>query len=126
MAIPALLKRSRSRLTRKGNTIVSRALRAADELYQHAKRTNSPDDWKDCFQAYSEMLPYIKPKLQAIAGAILDDQGDLTPLQIRHYADQIEQYAQKETDAIQIEGSSETSDEGTGKALQGEVCNAQE
>ncbi len=72
--------RGKNKLRNKSDMIATRTLKLLNFLYQQANQEDSSkeDIWR-AFEAYVQIIPYIKPKLQAIAPAELDSEGNLTP-----------------------------------------------
>ena len=73
-------KRGKNRLRKNSDKLVTRTLKLLDRLYQDANQEDSSkeDIWR-AFEAYVQIIPYIKPRLQAIAPAEMDVEGNLTP-----------------------------------------------
>ncbi len=73
-------KRGKERLRKKSDMLVGRTLKLLDKLYQASKQDEaSKEDIKAALQAHLEILPFIRPKLQAIAPGELDDEGGISP-----------------------------------------------
>jgi len=51
----------------------------------------SRDEVREATRLHLEVLSYIKPKLQAIAPAQMEEDGSLIALQVRRIADQVEE-----------------------------------
>ncbi len=58
--------RGRERLKRNGDKIVTRMLWICDQLYKQCTPDSPPQQLTAALQAYGELLPYAKPRLQAI------------------------------------------------------------
>jgi len=70
--------RGRNKLRSKGDMIVTRALKLANELYQNAKRTENIADKVRAFEAYMEILPYSRPKMMSIAPGEIQEDGSIS------------------------------------------------
>ena len=79
-------KRGKNRLRKHTDRIVTDTLALLKELLRIANESGSKEDIYRAYQAHIELIPYIKPKLQAIAPAEMDKDGGLTALQVRRYA----------------------------------------
>jgi hypothetical protein len=59
-------KQARGIIRNKGNTVVSRVLKAADAFYKEYQKTSKLDMLSKATDIYAELLPYIMPKLQSV------------------------------------------------------------
>lgn len=71
-------KRTRNALQKNGEHIVQASVRLFNKLLAAAEEPDaSPQAVKDALQYAVELLPYVKPKLQAIAQGVLDSSGNI-------------------------------------------------
>lgn len=111
----------RTKIRKHGERYVNRTLALLDRLYAQAKRKDASfDDIKAAYDAYIQVLPFIKPKLQAIAPAMLDAEGDLTPQIVANIFDKVQEAEEqkkltgyKEEDAVQEQDNEVPATEGT-------------
>ncbi|MBU0959841.1 MAG: hypothetical protein KKB31_07880 [Nanoarchaeota archaeon] len=94
-------KQGKNRLKNKSNKLVTTTLRLLDELVRIANESNDKNDIAKALQAHLELMPFIRPKLQAISPAELDESGGLTAVQVRHYADVLERAQQEQLDEVE-------------------------
>ena len=80
-------KQGKNRLKNKSNKLVTETLRLLNELTVIADESHDKQDIARALQAHLEILPFIRPKLQAISPAELDDTGGLTAIQVQRYSD---------------------------------------
>ena len=80
-------KQGKNRLKNKSNKLVTETLRLLKELTVIADESHDKQDIARALQAHLEILPFIRPKLQAISPAELDDTGGLTAIQVQRYSD---------------------------------------
>jgi len=85
-------KRGKERLRAQADRLVTQTIRLLDELNRIAEESGKAEDIRAALNSHIDILPFIKPKLQAIAPAQLDAEGDLTP----QVATQIAQLVQEE------------------------------
>lgn len=83
-------KRGKNRLKNKSDKLVTTTLRLLHELTQIANESGDKADIAKALQAHLEILPFIRPKLQAISPAELDESGGLTAIQVRHYSEVVQ------------------------------------
>lgn len=71
-------KRGRNKLRSKSDMIVGRTLKLMDALYKDSMSDQgTPQQRKDALMLYIDILPFIRPKLSAIAPAELDQDGNM-------------------------------------------------
>ena len=82
-------KRGKNRLLKQSDKILSRSLYLCDMLYKQAcEQPNNINAVKQAYDAYAELIPYIKPKLQSISvDATVDTNIDVNV--VRSYIDAI-------------------------------------
>ncbi len=93
-------KRGKNRLRKHADRIVTDTLSLLKELLRIAEDSKNKEDIYRAYQAHIELIPYIRPKLQAIAPAEMDGEGGLTALQVRRYADVLEEAKQSYADEL--------------------------
>ena len=77
---------------RSSEKLVTRTLELLDTMYRLASADGaSRDEVREATRLHLEVLSYIKPKLQAIAPAQMEEDGSLIALQVRRIADQVEE-----------------------------------
>ena len=77
---------------RSSEKLVTRTLELLDTMYRLAAADGaSRDEVREATRLHLEVLSYIKPKLQAIAPAQMEEDGSLIALQVRRIADQVEE-----------------------------------
>ena len=85
-------KRGKNKLRNKGDMIVTRALKLANEIYQHAKRTGNIADKHKAYEAYIELLPYSRPKMMSVAPGELQEDGSISTQELDKLNEIAEQY----------------------------------
>ncbi len=72
-------KRGKNRLRKHSDKHITNTLALLGKLLDIAEESGNKEDIYRAYQAHIELIPYIKPKLQAIAPAEMDNEGNLTP-----------------------------------------------
>ena len=80
-------KRGKNRLKNKSNKLVTETLRLLDKLSAIAEETGDKQDIARALQAHLEILPFIRPKLQAISPAEMDETGGLSAIRTQRLAE---------------------------------------
>ncbi len=84
-------KKGRNRLKKSGDKLVSRTIDMLEQLWKLAEDNPTKDNLATALSYYIQVLPFVKPKLQAIAPAELDENNDITPLRLRAFQDRLEE-----------------------------------
>lgn len=94
-------KRGNTALQRKTDHITKSALRLLEKLIVCGTADDaSKADVQAAFNAVIEIMPYIKPKLQAIAPASMDDDGNLISPQRYQMLLEIARQSQREANLV--------------------------
>lgn len=73
--------KGKARLRRNSDKLITRTLKLLDNVWQYANNNpNNIDAQRIALQAHTEIMPYLRPKLQAIAAAEMNEAGEMTPL----------------------------------------------